>query len=114
MLKVNVDFDQIEETAMALAQGTIGCAMREYGISNSELARRMRVHRSAITRMLSGNHNLTIKTFALALAACGDDFTIVRKYCHAYAKTTDPASCPNRGESKPVRRAPKEPKRRGK
>jgi hypothetical protein len=66
-----IDIDVLEESALAMAQSTIQNVIDESGISKSDLARRMEIGRSGITRMLSGSHNLTIKTMARALAVCG-------------------------------------------
>jgi hypothetical protein len=67
----DVDTDVLEEGALAMAQATIQNAINESNITRIELARRMNCHRSFITRMLSGSHNLTIKTMARSMAACG-------------------------------------------
>jgi transcriptional regulator with XRE-family HTH domain len=69
--KAPVDFLVVQETALAMAQATIQNVLNESGLKRSELAERMGKPRSFISRMLRGSHNLTIKTFALALAACG-------------------------------------------
>ncbi len=43
-----------------------------FDLANIEaVAEKMSRPRSFVTRMLSGSHNLTVKTFARALAACG-------------------------------------------
>ncbi|HEX2611756.1 MAG TPA: helix-turn-helix transcriptional regulator [Gemmatimonadales bacterium] len=65
------DFGVVEETALAMAQATISNAMAASGVTRAELARRLEIPRSAVTRMLSGGHNLTVKTMARAMAACG-------------------------------------------
>jgi plasmid maintenance system antidote protein VapI len=65
-----VDFAVLQESALAMAQATLENALASSGITRSELAQRMNRPRSFITRMMSGSHNLTIKTYALALAAC--------------------------------------------
>jgi transcriptional regulator with XRE-family HTH domain len=65
------DIEVLEEAALAMAQSVIQNAMTESGIKQSEVARRMERDRSFVSRMLSGNHNLTIKTMARSLAACG-------------------------------------------
>ena len=54
-----------------MAQSTIQKAINESGVSRSDLARRMQCHRSFVSRMLTGSHNLTVKTMARSLAACG-------------------------------------------
>ncbi len=68
--------DVIEETALAVAQATIQNAIEDAGLKRIEIARRMGRPRSFLTKMLSGGHNLTIKTFARALAACGFEMRI--------------------------------------
>ncbi len=69
--KMPVDFEVLQESALAMAQATLQNAMDASGLKRSELAEKMSRPRSYLSRMLSGSHNLTIKTFALALAACG-------------------------------------------
>jgi transcriptional regulator with XRE-family HTH domain len=66
-----IDIGVLEESALAMAQATIQNAINEAGISRAELARRMECPRSFVSRMLCGNHNLTIKSMSRALAACG-------------------------------------------
>ena len=66
-----IDVEVLEESALAMAQATIQNAIDEADLSRAELARRMECNRSFISRMLSGSHNLTIKTMARSLAACG-------------------------------------------
>lgn len=65
------DYDVVVETVLSLAQSSIQRAMREAGISQSELARRMGVHRAHVSRMMSSRSNMTIRTYGLAIAACG-------------------------------------------
>jgi plasmid maintenance system antidote protein VapI len=65
------DAELIEETALAMAQATIQNAMTAAQIRRADLAAKMERPRSFVSRMLKGDHNLTIKTFARALAACG-------------------------------------------
>ncbi len=67
----SVDIEVLEESALAMAQSTIQNAINESGISRSDLARKMQCHRSFVSRMLTGNHNLTVKTMARSMAACG-------------------------------------------
>ena len=66
-----VDLEILQESALAIAQSTIQNAMDERGLKPSMLAERMGKKRSFVSRMLRGDHNMTIKTFALALGACG-------------------------------------------
>jgi transcriptional regulator with XRE-family HTH domain len=65
------DVELLEEAALALAQSVIQNAIDESGVSRAEVARRMERNRSFVSRMLSGSHNLTVKTMARSLAACG-------------------------------------------
>lgn len=67
----DVDIGILEESALATAQATICKVMKESGVSQSEMARRLERDRSFVSRILSGNHNLTIKTMARTLAVCG-------------------------------------------
>jgi hypothetical protein len=66
-----VDAELLEEAALAMAQSTIQNAINKAGISKAELARKMDRPRSFVSLMLSGSHNLTIKTMSKALTACG-------------------------------------------
>jgi hypothetical protein len=66
-----IDVEVLEESALAMAQSTIQNAINQAGISRADLARNMECSRSFVSRMLGGNHNLTIKTMARALASCG-------------------------------------------
>lgn len=66
-----IDREVLEESALAMAQATIQNAIDEAGISRADLARSMGRPRSFISTMLSGSHNLTIRTMSRALAACG-------------------------------------------
>jgi plasmid maintenance system antidote protein VapI len=65
-----VDVELVQGAALAMAQATIQQAICKRKISRTDLAKRMGRQRSFVTRMMSGNYNMTIKTFALALAAC--------------------------------------------
>jgi transcriptional regulator with XRE-family HTH domain len=65
------DPEVLEESALAMAQSTIQNAINQANISRADLARNMECSRSFVSRMLTGNHNLTIKTMARALIACG-------------------------------------------
>jgi len=65
-----VDVELIQAAALATAQATIQQAINRRKLSRTVLAKRMGRERSFVTRMMSGDYNMTIKTFALALAAC--------------------------------------------
>lgn len=69
--RAEVDIGVLEEAALARAQSTIQNVMDEAKVSQADLARKMQCNRSFISRMLSGSHNLTIKTMARSLASCG-------------------------------------------
>lgn len=68
-----VDIEVLEESALAMAQATIQNAMNESKLSRAALARKMDCPRSFVTRMLTGSHNLTIRTMSRALTACGSE-----------------------------------------
>lgn len=70
-----IDVDVVVESALAMAQATIQKAMKERDLRSAELATRLGRPRSFISRMLSGSHNLTVKTLARALAVCGYELT---------------------------------------
>lgn len=67
----SVDLDVLQESALAMAQSAIQNAMDIARVKPGELAKRMGRHKSFVSRLLSGRHNLTVKTYALALASCG-------------------------------------------
>lgn len=73
-----VDIGVLEESALAMAQSAIQNAINEAEISKADLARKMERPRSFVSRMLSGNHNLTIKTMSRALGACGFEIRFQR------------------------------------
>ena len=64
------ELETLEEGALALAQSTIQKAMNTRGLTKRQLATRMNRPLTFVTRMLEGDHNLTVKTFAAAVAAC--------------------------------------------
>jgi len=61
----------IQEGALAMAQCVIQREMVNAGITKKQLATRMNRPLTFVTRMLEGDHNLTVKTLAAAVAACG-------------------------------------------
>lgn len=65
------DLEVLSESALAMAQAIIQNAMNQANISRADLARNIERPRSFVSRMLSGSHNLTIKTMARAVLACG-------------------------------------------
>jgi DNA-binding phage protein len=67
----SIDMEVLEESALAMAQATIQNAINDVSISRADLARKMNCNRSFVSKMLSGSHNLTVKTMSRALSACG-------------------------------------------
>jgi hypothetical protein len=65
-----VDVELVQGASLAMAQATIQNAINRRKISRTDLAKRMGRQRSFVTRMMRGDYNMTIRTFALALAAC--------------------------------------------
>jgi transcriptional regulator with XRE-family HTH domain len=63
------DFEQAEEVTTAMAQSLIFQAMQGAGFTAAELARRLGVNRSRIPQILQ--QNMTLRTLARTLAACG-------------------------------------------
>jgi len=66
-----VDLEVLEETAIASAQATIQNCIDTIHIKPSELAQKMGCSRSYVSRILRGDHNLTVRTLARAMGACG-------------------------------------------
>lgn len=60
-----------EESALAMAQATISQAIIRSGVSRTEIARRLGLHHSSVSKALKGEHNLTIKNMARLLRVCG-------------------------------------------
>lgn len=65
------DLEVLEESALFMAQATIQNAINDAGLSRADLAKKMNCPRSFISRMMSGRHNLTVRTMARAMLACG-------------------------------------------
>ena len=97
----SVDLDIIEESALAQAQSTIQNAIRRRGISRAEVARRMNRNRSFVSRILSGNHNLTIKTLARSLAVCGFEVRLQATKLE-WNWVEDPPASPQKKEVEPA------------
>ena len=70
-VSADLDFEILQETALATAQATIQNAINERRMGRTELATRMGKKKSFVSKMLRGDHNMTVKTLSLALAACG-------------------------------------------
>lgn len=69
--KHEYDVDVVVESSLAMAQATLQKAMRERGLRNADLAKLLNRPRPFISRIMSGSHNLTVKTLARVLAVCG-------------------------------------------
>jgi len=63
--------EQYEEIALAMAQSTVADAIERSPLSQSGVAKQLGINRSFITRVLRGDHNLTVKTMARICAAAG-------------------------------------------
>jgi transcriptional regulator with XRE-family HTH domain len=72
------DLEVLEESALFTAQATIQNAINDAGLSRAELAKRMKCPRSFVTRMMSGRHNLTVRTMSRAILACGYEVGFTR------------------------------------
>ena len=70
----------LEESAFARAQAIIQEAIDQTDLSMAEVSREMGRNRSFVARMLSSDHNLTIKTMTRALAVCGFEVQYVNRY----------------------------------
>ena len=66
-----IDRDVLAESALAGAQAVLQNAINAAEISRAELARQMGCSLPFVTRMLTGDHNMTVRTFARGLIACG-------------------------------------------
>jgi hypothetical protein len=73
------DLEVLEESALFSAQATIQNAINDAGLSRTELAKRMQCPRSFVSRMMSGRHNLTVRTMSRAILACGYEVGFTRK-----------------------------------
>jgi predicted transcriptional regulator len=65
------DLESLEEMSLAMAQAEMQISMDESGLKRSQLAEKLGRPKSFISRILSGNHNLTIRTMARVFGACG-------------------------------------------
>jgi transcriptional regulator with XRE-family HTH domain len=65
------ELEALEGITLAMAQSEIQAAMDEIGLKPFQVAERSGRPRPFISRILHGNHNLTIRTMARVFAACG-------------------------------------------
>ncbi len=63
--------DVLAESAIAVAQSTIENARIGQKLTRAALAKRLGCSPAHITQMLRGEHNLTVRTLARVLGACG-------------------------------------------
>ena len=98
-----VDLRVLEETALALAQATIQNAMDRAQLTRAQLAQKLGCPKSFVTRILSGNHNLTIRTFARVLGATGEEVLFQPRPICAERKALAPASPGPTGRAKSTR-----------
>lgn len=66
-----IDLDAAEECALAMAQAAIDKAIRESGITRRAVATEMDRAPAFLRKIMAGDHDLTVKTLARAVAACG-------------------------------------------
>lgn len=73
-------YEQFEELALAMAQSTVSEAIYRSPLSQSGVAKRLGINRAFIAKILRGDYNLTVKTLARVVAACGFElrFSLVR------------------------------------
>jgi len=62
-----------EEILIAKAQGLIVEAMKREGVTQKLLARRLNVTEAAVSQLIGGSPNLTMRRFARVLASLGDE-----------------------------------------
>ena len=72
----SAELRMLEETALAVAQATIQNAINDASLTRADMVRRMGRSRSYVTKILQGDHNLTVKTLARAVGACGQQLQL--------------------------------------
>lgn len=70
--------ERLEEMTIAMAQYEIQSAMDATGLRKSDLAEKLGKPRSFVSRILRGDHNLTIRTMARVFGACGFEMRFKR------------------------------------
>ena len=65
------------EVGLAVTQARLWNLMKEKGMSRAELARRLGVAPSVVSRMLSGDGNPTVRTLSRVLAILGHELAFV-------------------------------------
>ena len=65
------ELESLEGITLAMAQSEIQAAMDESGLKPSQLAERIGRPRSFISKILRGDHNLSMRTMARVFGACG-------------------------------------------
>lgn len=78
--KEPMDYAVLQETAQAIAQAVLDNAIKKSGLTHHKLTKKLGRSKFFIPRVLSGRHELTVKEYALVLAACGFEprFTVVQ------------------------------------
>lgn len=72
------DPDFWEELLIAKVSALLEDAMEEQGITRSELADRLGIRRSGVTKMLTGDRNMTLRTLARAAFHLGQELQVSR------------------------------------
>jgi hypothetical protein len=65
------ELESLEGITLAMAQSELQAAMDESGMKPSQVADSIKRPRPFISRILRGDHNLTIRTMARVFGACG-------------------------------------------
>ena len=65
------DLDVLEEIGLAMAQTEIASALVDSNLRRTDVADRASRPLSFLSKILRGNHNLTVRTMARIVGACG-------------------------------------------
>jgi transcriptional regulator with XRE-family HTH domain len=84
------DLERLEEMTIAMAQSEIQGAMDASGLRQSELAEKLGKPRSFISRILRGDHDLTVRTMARIFGACGFEVRFKRVPPATVTRTVPP------------------------
>ena len=71
--------EHYEELALAMAQFEMENALNDSGLRRTDIAKRLGVTRPFIAKMLRGDYNLTVKSMARVMAACGYELRFGRE-----------------------------------
>jgi transcriptional regulator with XRE-family HTH domain len=77
-VRTEEELEAYEELGLAMAQSEIVKAMKAGNLTRAQLAENLGRPKSFISKILGGGHNLTVKTMARVLAACGFELRFQR------------------------------------